>query len=155
MINQFNQDDIFVEMTFLRSLEKHGFDLSIRDAGIDFANSRYWTAHANNRGRDNLREALHHPGQVTQSITSMPMISITRLKLIMRELSLTRHARRWLVGLGNIFGRLMNYGDGLYGGNFVAGMYAEAFFEDDVEKIILAGLNVYRRAPNTTRPSRM
>ena len=44
------------------------------------------------------------------------------------------------VGLGNIFGRLMNYGDGLYGGNFVAGMYAEAFFEDDVEKIILAGL---------------
>ena len=44
------------------------------------------------------------------------------------------------VGLGNIFGRLMNYGDGLYGGNFVAGMYAEAFFEDDIEKIILAGL---------------
>jgi hypothetical protein len=34
----------------------------------------------------------------------------------------------------------MNYGDGLYGGQFVGGMYAEAFFVNDIEKIILAGL---------------
>ena len=34
----------------------------------------------------------------------------------------------------------MNYGDGLYGGQFVTGMYAEAFFEDDVVKIVKAGL---------------
>ncbi|MCK4958153.1 MAG: glycoside hydrolase family 127 protein, partial [Planctomycetes bacterium] len=34
----------------------------------------------------------------------------------------------------------MNYGDGLYGGQFVAGMYAEAFFEDDPRRIIEAGL---------------
>jgi len=38
-INQFNQDDIYVEMTFLRTLESYGFDVSIRQAGIDFANS--------------------------------------------------------------------------------------------------------------------
>ena len=41
MINQFNQDDIYVEMTFLRTLEQHGWDVSIRQAGIDFANSGY------------------------------------------------------------------------------------------------------------------
>jgi len=34
----------------------------------------------------------------------------------------------------------MNYGDGLYGGQFVAGMYAEAFFEDNIESIVEAGL---------------
>jgi hypothetical protein len=40
-----------------------------------------------------------------------------------------------------VFGRIMNYGDGLYGGMFVAGMYAEAYFEDtDVAKVIAAGL---------------
>ena len=39
MINQFHQDDIYVEMTFLRTLEVHGWDVSIRQAGIDFANS--------------------------------------------------------------------------------------------------------------------
>ena len=37
MVNQFNQDDLYVEMTFLRSLELHGLDVSIRQAGIDFA----------------------------------------------------------------------------------------------------------------------
>ncbi len=40
MINQFHQDDLYVEMTFLRTLELYGFDVSIRQAGIDFANSR-------------------------------------------------------------------------------------------------------------------
>ena len=45
-INQFHQDDIYVEMTFLRSLELYGMDVSIRQAGIDFANSRYPLWHA-------------------------------------------------------------------------------------------------------------
>ena len=33
----------------------------------------------------------------------------------------------------------MNAGDGLYGGQFVGAMYAEAFFENDMEKIVRAG----------------
>ena len=44
------------------------------------------------------------------------------------------------IELGEKFGRLMNYGDGLYGGQFVSGMYAEAFFEDQPLKIVEAGL---------------
>ena len=40
-----------------------------------------------------------------------------------------------VIALGEKFGRLMNYGDGLYGGQFVGGMYAEAFFETDPVKI--------------------
>ncbi len=45
-----------------------------------------------------------------------------------------------VISLGETFGRLMNYGDGLYGGQFMGAMYAEAFFETDMEKIIRAGL---------------
>ncbi|MHC4643808.1 MAG: hypothetical protein ACYS32_19365 [Planctomycetota bacterium] len=37
LINQFRQDDIYVEMTFLRTLELHGLNVSARQAGIDFA----------------------------------------------------------------------------------------------------------------------
>jgi hypothetical protein len=44
------------------------------------------------------------------------------------------------IQLGEKFGRLMNYGDGLYGGQFVGGMYTEAFFEENMEKIVRAGL---------------
>jgi len=49
----FDQDDLYVEMTFLRSMEQHGLDCSICQAGIDFANSRYDLACANNIGREN------------------------------------------------------------------------------------------------------
>ncbi len=33
-------------------------------------------------------------------------------------------------------GRIMNYGDGVYGGIFVAALYSEAYFETDIEIII-------------------
>ena len=61
MVNQFHQDDIYVEMTFLRTLELHGFDVSLRQAGIDFANSGYPLWHANRAGRDNLRSGIAPP----------------------------------------------------------------------------------------------
>jgi hypothetical protein len=35
---------------------------------------------------------------------------------------------------------VMNSGDGLYGGMFVCGMYSAAFFERDVRRIVIAGL---------------
>ena len=54
--NAFDQDDLYVEMTFLRSMEQYGLDCSIRQAGIDFANSRYDLACANNVGRENMRK---------------------------------------------------------------------------------------------------
>ena len=37
-------------------------------------------------------------------------------------------------------GRVMNYGDGLYGGMFVSGMYTAAFFEKDVRAVVEQGL---------------
>jgi hypothetical protein len=37
-------------------------------------------------------------------------------------------------------GRVMNYGDGLYGGMFICGMYTAAYFETDPRKVVEAGL---------------
>jgi hypothetical protein len=40
-VNQsFGQDDLYVEMIFMESLEKYGLGVSHRQAGIDFANSK-------------------------------------------------------------------------------------------------------------------
>jgi len=61
MVNQFRQDDVYVEMTFMRTLELYGLDVSIRQAGIDFANSGYRLWHANRAGRDNLRKGIAPP----------------------------------------------------------------------------------------------
>ena len=59
--NAFGQDDLYVEMTFLRSMEQYGLDVPIRQAGIDFANSRYPLWCANNAGRTALRKGIAPP----------------------------------------------------------------------------------------------
>jgi hypothetical protein len=139
LVNQFEQDDIYVEMTFLRTLEQYGLDASIRQAGIDFANSGYALWHANRYGRQNLRNGIAPPDsghpQFNKHADDIDyQIEADYAGLIAPGLP------NVAIALGEKFGRLMNYGDGLYGGQFVAGMYAEAFFETDVEKIIRAGL---------------
>jgi len=139
MINQFGQDDIYVEMTFLRTLELYGLDVSIRQAGIDFANSRYELWHANRYGRENLRLGIAPPDSGHPKFTDHAddidyQIEADYAGLISPGMPNSG------IQLGEVFGRLMNYGDGLYGGQFVAGMYAEAFFEKDMEKVVRAGL---------------
>ena len=138
-INQFNQDDIYVEMTFLRTLEVHGLDCTIRQAGIDFANSGYPLWHANRAGRDNLRRGIAPPDsghpQFNKHADDIDyQIEADYAGLIAPGLP------NFVIQLGEKFGRLMNYGDGLYGGQFVGGMYAEAFFETDMVRIVEAGL---------------
>jgi hypothetical protein len=139
MINQFGQDDIYVEMTFLHTLEQYGLDCSIRQAGIDFANSGYNLWHANRNGRDNLRKGIAPPDSGHPKFNKHAddidyQIEADYSGLIAPGLP------NVVIELGEKFGRLMNYGDGVYGGQFVGAMYSEAFFENDMEKIVLAGL---------------
>jgi hypothetical protein len=127
-------------MTFLRTLELYGLDASVRQAGIDFANSQYRLWHANRAGRTNLRQGIAppdsgHPHFNKHADDIDYQIEADFSGLISPGLPNT------VIRLGETFGRLMNYGDGLYGGQFVGGMYAEAFFETDMEKVVRAGLS--------------
>jgi len=138
-INQFNQDDVYVEQTFVRSLEEGGLDVSIRQAGIDFANSGYRLWHANDAGRSNLRRGIAPPDcghpQFNKHADDIDyQIDADYSGLVAPGLPNTA------IALGEKFGRLINYGDGLYGGQFIGGMIAEAFFEKDPVKLVEAGL---------------
>ena len=139
LINQFGQDDIYVEMTFLRTLELYGMNVSIRQAGIDFANSGYPLWHANNEGRTLLRRGIAPPDSGHPEFNKHADDIDYQIEADYAGL-IAPGMPNVAIELGETFGRLMNYGDGLYGGQFVGGMYAEAFFENDIEKIILAGL---------------
>jgi hypothetical protein len=140
MINgAFGQDDLYVEMTFLRSLEQHGIDVPIRQAGIDFANSRYSLWCANFAGRTNLRDGIappdsSHPRFSRRSNDIDYQIESDYSGLIAPGLP------NVAVALGEKFGRLMNYGDGMYAGQFMGALYCEAFFENDPEKLCLAAV---------------
>ncbi len=135
MINQFEQDDLYVEMTFLRTLEVHGLGVSIRQAGIDFANSRYPLWHANKFGRKNLRAGIAPPDSGHPAFNSHADDIDYQIEADFSGLIAPGRPDA-AVALGETFGRLMNYGDGLYGGQFVGAMYSYAFRERDPRVIV-------------------
>jgi hypothetical protein len=140
MINHaFAQDDLYVEMTFLRSMEEYGLDVDIRQAGIDFANSGYALWCANQAGRTNLRNGIAPPDSSHPRFNSRANDIDYQIEADFSGL-IAPGMPNTVIKLGEKFGRLMNYGDGVYGGQFMGGMYAEAFFQDDPIKLIQAGL---------------
>ncbi len=135
----FGNDDLYVEMTFLRSLEKYGLDCPIRKAGIDFANSQYMLWCANKAGRDNLRLGIAPPASSHPSFNGCPNDIDYQIEADYSGI-ISPGCPQEVIRLGNVFGRLMNYGDGVWAGQFVGAMYAEAFFTSDVNALLDAGL---------------
>ena len=138
-VNAFGQDDLYVEMTFLKTMEDYGIDCSIKQAGIDFANSEYMLWGANEEGRENLRIGIappesSHPQYHKGTDWIDYQIEADFSGIICPGMP------NEVIALGDKFGRIMNYGDGMYAGQFMGGMYAAAYFEKDINKIIDAGL---------------
>jgi hypothetical protein len=138
-VNQHGNDDCYVEMTFLKTLDDHGLGVSIRQAGVDFANSGYGLAHANLYGRENLRNGIAppdsgHPKFTQHSDDIDYQIESDYSGIISPGLP------NQAVALGEIFGRLMNYGDGVYAGQFIGAMYSEAYFQSDVTRLVATAL---------------
>ncbi|MFH0758649.1 MAG: ADP-ribosylglycohydrolase family protein [Bacteroidota bacterium] len=139
MINQHGNDDLFVEMTFLSSMEKYGVDVDYKQAGIDFANTGYGLWAANRTGRENLRSGMAppesgHPLYNPNCEDIDYQIEADYSGIIAPGMA------NVAIRLGEKFGRIMNYGDGVYGGQFVGGMYAAAYFTSDIDEIIRKGL---------------
>lgn len=131
----YGQDDLYVEMTFLRTLEVHGLECSIRQAGIDFANTEYPLWCANHAGRTNLRSGIAPPDSSHPRFNKCPNDIDYQIEADYSGI-IAPGLPEWPVRLGEKFGRLMNYGDGMYAGQFVGAMYSEAFFETDIPTVV-------------------
>ena len=145
MINQYNNDDLFVEMSFIKTLETYGVDVSSRQAGIDYANSQFGVVHANHYGRDALRSGIAPPDSGHPQFNRSGVNDIHSDDIdyqIESDYSglIAPGMPNVPIELGEKFGVLMNYGDGVYAGQFMGAMIAEAFFETDMEKVVVAGL---------------
>jgi hypothetical protein len=139
MVNQFDQDDLYVEMTFVRTLEQYGLDVSSRQAGIDFANTTYLLRRGDAMGRNNLRNGIAPPDSGHPKFNGHADDIDYQNQGDYAGL-ISPGLPNSVVRLGETFGRLMHYDGGVYGGQFVGGMYAEAFFETDMVRIVEAGL---------------
>lgn len=134
-----NQDDLYVEMTFAKVMDDVGLDATSAQYGAAFRDSEYRLWHANAGARRALRMGIAapwsgHPKYNFHANDIDFQIEADFIGLMCPGLPVESNR------LCDRVGHVMNYGDGVYGGMFVAGMYAAAFLESDPRKLVEAGL---------------
>jgi len=137
--NAIDQDDLYVEMTFAAVMDKVGLEATSEQYGEAFKNSKYGLWHANAGARRNLNRGIQAP------LSGHPKYNIHADDIDFQiEADFIGIMCPGLPQAANLYcdrvGRVMNYGDGLYGGMFVTGMYASAYFERSPRNIVEAGL---------------
>ncbi|MEK7793367.1 MAG: ADP-ribosylglycohydrolase family protein, partial [Candidatus Hydrogenedentota bacterium] len=135
------QDDLYVEMTFCKVLDDEGIGAPMASFGKAFGASKYQLWHANFKARQNLLVGIAPPlsGHPDYNIHADDIdfqIESDFIGLMCPGMPNTA------VEFADRVGRVMNYGDGVYGGMFMAAMYSAAFFETDVRRVLEAGISV-------------
>jgi ADP-ribosylglycohydrolase len=137
--NSLNQDDLYVDMTFAKVLDDKGLKATTEDFGAMFRDAQYALWHANLASRRALKRGVPaalagtpkynaHANDIDFQIEA-DFIGLMAPGLPQSATDIALRA-----------GRVMNYGDGIYGGVFVSCMYSAAFFEKDPRKVVEAGL---------------
>jgi hypothetical protein len=129
------QDDIYVQLTFLMSMDKYGIDAPAKKFQEMFAKAGYGLWHANMQARKNYYDSIFTPlsGSPEYSLHADDIdfqIEADYIGFMCPAMPQTASK------IAEKIGHIMNYGDGVYGGIFVAALYSEAFFESDINKII-------------------
>jgi ADP-ribosylglycohydrolase len=144
--NAIDQDDLYVEMTFAEVMDRIGLDATSEQYGEMFRESKYQLWHANAAARRLLNRGIKAP------LSGDPRFNAHANDIDFQIESdfiglmcpgLPQQANKY----ADRVGRVMNYGDGLYGGMFFSGLYAAAFFESDPRTVVEAGL---RSIPETS-----
>jgi hypothetical protein len=137
--NTIEQDDLYVEMTFAGVMDRVGLDATTKQYGEMFRDSRYRLWHANAAARRNLARGIEAPmsGHPDNNIHANDIdFQIESDFIGLMCPGLPQDANRF----ADRVGRVMNYGDGLYGGMFFGAMYATAFFETSPRRVVEQGL---------------
>jgi hypothetical protein len=116
-----------------------GLDATTAEYGKAFKDTKYRLWHANAAARRNLNRGIEAP------MSGHPTYNLHADDIDFQiEADFIGIMCPGLPQASNEFcdrvGRVMNYGDGLYGGMFIAGMYSAAYFESDPRKVVEAGL---------------
>jgi hypothetical protein len=139
--NSLGQDDLYVDMTFAQVLDDKGLDATTEDFGAVFKDAKYSLWHANLAARRALKRG------VPATLSGTPKYNAHANDIDFQiEADFIGMMTPGMPQAANAIalraGRVMNYGDGILGGVFVAGMYSAAFFEKDPRKVVEAGLAV-------------
>jgi hypothetical protein len=129
------QDDLYVQLTFLETMDEFGVDAPAKKFQELFAKSGYQLWHANVQARKNYFDSIFPPqsGHPDYNIHADDIdfqIEADYIGFMCPGMPQTANK------IANKIGHIMNYGDGVYGGIFVGALYSEAYFESDIRKLV-------------------
>jgi hypothetical protein len=129
------QDDIYVQLTFLMAMDEYGIDAPAKKFQELLAKAGYGLWHANMQARKNYFDSIFPPqsGSPEYSMHADDIdfqIESDYLGFMCPGMPQTANQ------MADKIGHIMNCGDGVYGGVFVAALYCEAFFESDIPTLI-------------------
>jgi len=132
-------DDIYMDLTFVEIFEKEGLDAPAESHAHAFANAEYKLWHANQSARYNILNGIAPPASGYWE--NNPHSEDIDFQI---EADFAGLMSPGMVNTSSMIcdkiGHIMNYGDGWYGGVYVAAMYSLAFISDDVEFFVTEGL---------------
>jgi hypothetical protein len=143
-------DDVYMDLTFVDVMAREGLDAPAASHAQAFARAGYPLWHANQAARYNVLNGLMPPE--SGHWLNSPHADDIDFQI---EADFAGLMSPGLVNaaaeIADRVGHIMNYGDGWYGGVYVAAMYSLAFVSGDVERIVEEALKVLPEESNFAR----
>ena len=134
-------DDIYMDLTFVEVLEKLGLDAPAVAFAERFAGAGYSLWHANQMARYNILNGI--PPPQSGHWLNNPHADDIDFQIEADFAGLMSPGMPNAAALiCDRVGHIMNYGDGYYGGVYVAAMYSLAFIESDVQRLVEEALRM-------------
>ncbi|MFZ2053830.1 MAG: ADP-ribosylglycohydrolase family protein [Candidatus Aminicenantales bacterium] len=134
-------DDIYMDLTFVGVIEEKGLDAPPEAFAKKFAQAGYMLWHANQMARYNILNGIAPP-QSGHWLNNPHADDIDfQIEADFAGLMSPGMANA-AAGICDRVGHIMNYGDGYYGGLYVAAMYSLAFIENDVHRLVEEALRI-------------
>ena len=132
-------DDIYMDLTFVDVFEKEGLDAPIESFAKAFSTAVYPLWHANQAARYNIQQGIMPPESgfwMNNPHSDDIDFQIEADYAGIMSPGMPNAASHFADGIGH----MMNYGDGWYGGVYVAAMYSLAFVSDDIDYVVTEAL---------------
>lgn len=132
-------DDIYMDLTFVEVIEKEGVNAPAESFANAFANKGYQLWAANQMGRYNILNGIKPPA--SGHWINNPHADDIDFQIEADFIGLMYPGMPFSASkLADKVGHIMNYGDGWYGGVFVATMYSLAFTASDARSVVYSAI---------------
>lgn len=128
-------DDIYMDLTFVQVFEEKGLDAPAAEFAKAFANAEYSLWHANMAARYNILNGIMPPESGHWLFNPHSEDIDFQIEADFAGL-MSPGMVNTSSEISDKIGHIMNYGDGWYGGVYVAAMYALAFVSDDIHYVV-------------------